>query len=71
MTTNNRNKLQPANTQPINVCLTTHQKQVLKHYCARHGHSKNTVVIAALCAMIEGFEITENSVITADILSLE
>lgn len=71
MITNNRSKLQPVNAQTINVYLTTHQKQVLKHYCARHGHSKNTVVLAALCAMIEGFEITENSVITADILSLK
>ena len=71
MTTTNDSKLQPAKTRQVNVHLTAHQERVLKQYCVRHGHSTNTVVLAALCAMIEEFEFPENSVITAGALSLK
>ena len=53
-----------AKTRQINVRLTEHQDRLLKQYCVRHGLSTNTVVLAALCAMIQGFEVAENSVIT-------
>ena len=71
MTTTDGSKPRPAKTRQVNVRLTDHQERVLKQYCVRHGHSTNTVVLAALCAMIEGFETIENSVITAAVLNLK
>ena len=71
MTTSTGSTLQPAKTRQVNVSLTANQERMLKRYCVRHGHSVNTVVLAALCAIIEGFEIPENSVITAGVLELK
>ena len=71
MTTTIGKKLQPVKTRQVNVSLTDHQDRVLKQYCVRHGHSMNTVVLAALCAMIEGFEVPENRAITDGVLNLK
>ena len=47
---------QPAKSKQINVRITAAQERLLKQYCVRAGVNRNTVVLAALCAMIEGFE---------------
>ena len=43
-------------SKQINIRLTEGQAAELKRYCTRHDLNTNTVVLAALCAMIEGFE---------------
>ena len=47
---------QPLKSKQINVRITAAQDRILKQYCVRTGVSANTVILAALCAMIEGFE---------------
>ena len=47
---------QPVKSKQINVRITAAQERLLKQYWVRTGVSTNTVVMAALCAMIEGFE---------------
>ena len=71
METTDGNLPQQTKTRQVNVRITTEQDRVLKRYCVRHGHSTNTVVLAALCAMIEGFEVPENRVITDGVLNLK
>lgn len=72
MTSTQNDDLLPAlRLKQINVLLPEHQERLLNQYCVRHGVSANTVVIAALCAMIEGFELPENSVVTANVLNLK
>ena len=67
MATTDGNLPPQTKTRQVNIRITAEQDRVLKQYCVRHGHSTNTVVLAALCAMIEGFEATENSGITASV----
>ena len=55
---------QQTKTRQVNIRITAEQDRMLKQYCVRHGLSTNTVVLAALCAMIEGFEVAENRAIT-------
>ena len=43
-------------TKQISVRVSAAQELVLKQYCVRHGLSANTVILADLNAMIEGFE---------------
>lgn len=43
-------------SKQINIRLTEGQAKELKRYCTRHNLNANTVVLAALCAMIEGFD---------------
>ena len=56
----------PTKARQVTIHMPERQALMLKHYCAQHGLTPDTVVIAALCAMIEGFEVAENSVITAN-----
>jgi hypothetical protein len=46
----------PVKTKQICVQIPERQALVLKQYCSDHGLTPDTVVLAALCAMIEGFE---------------
>lgn len=71
METTDGNLPQQTKTRQVNVRITAEQDRLLKQYCVRHGHSTNTVVLAALCAMIEGFEVAENSGITAGVPNLK
>ena len=71
MATTDGNLPQQTKTRQVNVRITAEQDRVLKQYCVRHGHSTNTVVLAALCAMIEGFEVPDNRLITDGVLSLK
>ena len=64
MATTDGNLPTQTKTRQVNVRITAEQDRVLKQYCVRHGHSTNTVVLAALCAMIKGFEVAENRAIT-------
>lgn len=47
---------QAIKARQVNVRMTAEQERRLKQYSAKHGLTTNTVVLAALCAMIEGFE---------------
>ena len=46
----------PVKIQEITVQVPECQARVLRQYCLIHGLTVDTVVIAALCAVIEGFE---------------
>jgi hypothetical protein len=46
----------PAKTVSVTIEMPDRQALLLKQYCDQHGLSPYTVVLAALCAMIEGFE---------------
>lgn len=50
------NQPQAIKARQVNVRMTAEQERRLKQYCVKHGLTTNTVVLAALCAMIEGFE---------------
>ena len=71
METTDGNLPQQTKTRQVNVRITAEQDRLLKQYCVRHGHSTTTVVLAALCAMIEGFEVPANRLITDSVLSLK
>ena len=58
--------LKNINCAPLQTSQVTFQKPerealILKQYCAKHGLLPDTVILAALCAMIEGFELPDNS----------
>jgi hypothetical protein len=46
----------PGRMKQVTIQLPERQALVLQDYCAQHGLSPDTVVLAALCAMIEGFD---------------
>jgi hypothetical protein len=46
----------PSKAEQVTIQLPERQARVLKNYCAQHGLSADNVVLAALCAMIEGFD---------------
>ena len=50
------NDVSPVKSKQINVRITAAQDRLLKQYCVRTGVTTNTVILAALRAMIEGFE---------------
>lgn len=54
--TNDTSAPEPRKTQHLNARVTEAQALALKQYCVKHGISTRTAVLAALCAMIEGFE---------------
>ena len=43
-------------TKPVTIHLPKRQVTALEEYCIQHSLSPDAVVVAALCAMIEGFE---------------
>ena len=51
----------PMKSKQINVRITAEQDRMLRQYCVRTGVSANTVILAALCAMIEGFEYADSA----------
>lgn len=46
----------PKNTRQITIQMPERQALILQDYCVQHGVNQDTVVLAALCAMIAGFE---------------
>ena len=46
----------PVKTKQIIVQMPERQALALKEYCTQHGLTADTVILAALCALIEGFE---------------
>ena len=47
---------QARKSQQINIRLTEAQALVLKKYCTAHDLTTNTVVLAALSALVKGFD---------------
>ena len=46
----------PVKLKEITVQMPERQALALEHYCAAHGLTADAVVLAALCAMVEGFD---------------